>query len=63
MTTSEINTVKYYKDSISDSNISVNVTVNYDSDVIFSIPLDEDNTDYQTILEWVAEGNTITAAD
>ena len=23
-----------------------------------SIPIDEDNTDYQKYLEWVAEGNT-----
>ena len=24
------------------------------------VPIDEDNTDYQEILKWVAEGNTIT---
>ena len=28
-----------------------------------SIPLDEDNTDYQEYLLWVAEGNTAEAAD
>ena len=27
------------------------------------VPLDPDNTDYQAILEWVAEGNTIEDAD
>ena len=27
------------------------------------IPLNEENTDYQTYLEWVAEGNTAEAAD
>jgi len=27
------------------------------------IPLDEDNTDYQKYLEWVAEGNTAEKAD
>jgi len=28
-----------------------------------SVPLDEANTDYQNILTWVAEGNTIEEAD
>ena len=28
-----------------------------------SVPLDPDNTDYQDILKWVEEGNTITPAD
>jgi hypothetical protein len=28
-----------------------------------SVPLDEANTDYQNILEWVADGNTIQEAD
>jgi len=27
------------------------------------IPKDEENTDYQEYLEWVAEGNTAEAAD
>ena len=30
---------------------------------MLSVPLAEDNTDYQNILEWVAEGNTIEPAD
>jgi len=25
-----------------------------------SVPLDEANTDYQAIQEWIAEGNTVT---
>ena len=28
-----------------------------------SVPIAEDNTDYQEILKWVAEGNTIQDAD
>ena len=28
-----------------------------------SVPIAEDNTDYQNILKWVAEGNTIEEAD
>ena len=28
-----------------------------------SIPINEENTDYQEYLEWVAEGNTPQAAD
>jgi len=31
--------------------------------IILSVPLDEDNTDYQNILKWVADGNTIEEAD
>ena len=30
---------------------------------ISSVPLDEANTDYQEILQWVADGNTIQEAD
>tara|TARA_R110002020_G_scaffold475209_1_gene709098 strand:+ start:506 stop:694 length:189 start_codon:yes stop_codon:yes gene_type:complete len=30
---------------------------------IILVPLDEKNTDYQNILQWVADGNTIQGAD
>ena len=40
---------------------NVCVTTN-DGKVLF-VPLDEDNTDYQEYLEWVAEGNTPEPAD
>jgi len=30
---------------------------------LMSIPFNEENTDYQEYLEWVAEGNTAEAAD
>jgi hypothetical protein len=30
---------------------------------IYNVPKDEENSDYQEILQWVAEGNTIQEAD
>ena len=29
------------------------------SDIVKSVPLDEANTDYQAILTWISEGNTV----
>ncbi len=31
--------------------------------IVHHVPLDEANTDYQNILKWVEEGNTIEEAD
>jgi hypothetical protein len=33
------------------------------NNVLYSIPFDPTNTDYQEYLKWVAEGNTPTPAD
>ena len=56
-------TLKYIaRDSV---NISVKVTYPIEGNTtkILSVPLDEENTDYQNILKWVADGNTIHEAD
>ena len=63
METSNIKTAKYYKDSISNQNVSVNVILTDNDNRMYCVPMDENNTDYQVILSWVLEGNTIEAAD
>ena len=54
-----ITKAKYHKDD-NGNNISINATINGKE---WCVPLDEDNTDYQNILQWVADGNTIEEAD
>jgi len=59
-------TIKYNKDIMTDENSCVMVTYPADENGIsqsMSVPLDEKNTDYQNILQWVADGNTIQEAD
>jgi len=53
-------TIKYNKDLITNENCSIQVIC---PDTTLSVPLDPDNTDYQNILKWVEEGNTIEEAD
>jgi hypothetical protein len=56
-------TLKYIaRDSV---NISVKVTYPIEGNTtkILSVPIDNENTDYQNILQWVADGNTIEEAD
>ena len=55
-----IKTAQYYQGSYG-SNQCINVVTQ--DDVYMSVPLDPNNTDYQAIQEWVAEGNTIAEAD
>ena len=57
-----INTVKKNVDPITNEFCSYKVT-QVNSNVVLSVPLDPANADYQEILEWVAEGNTIAEAD
>ena len=42
------------------SNSTIQATIN---DVEVFVPLDNKNSDYQQILKWVEEGNTIEEAD
>tara|TARA_R100000654_G_C2591105_1_gene113310 strand:+ start:276 stop:470 length:195 start_codon:yes stop_codon:yes gene_type:complete len=59
-------TIKYIKDTLTNKNQSIMVTYPANENGIskaMSVPLKEDNTDYQNILAWVAEGNTIAEAD
>lgn len=54
-----ITAATYGKHPITDENICVNAVID---GVKWSVPLDNNNTHYKEILEWVADGNTITAA-
>ena len=39
------------------------VTITYEDNSVCSVPFDNNNTDYQNYLAWVAAGNTAEAAD
>ena len=56
----KIENAKYHKDIISGKNGSINCIINGQH---CSVPMNEENTDYQEILKWVADGNTIEEAD
>ena len=59
-------TIKYNKSPMTGKNCSVQVTYPAASDgsvKSLSVPLIVGNTDYDNILKWVDEGNTIEAAD
>jgi hypothetical protein len=59
MNLENVKTVKYY--AIDGKNVSIQVIDK--NDKCFSVPITNENTDYQNILEWVADGNTIQEAD
>jgi len=56
-------TVKYGKDMFLDKNVCVKIIYTDGSHRELHIPMDNENTDYQKVLEWVADGNTIEEAD
>ena len=57
-----INTVKKNINPITNELCSYQVTF-VNSNRVLSVPINTENTDYETIQEWVAEGNTIEEAD
>ena len=59
MNLKNVKSVKYY--AIDGKNVSIKVIDK--NDKCFSVPITNENTDYQAIQEWVAEGNTIQEAD
>ena len=46
-----------------DNQLSSYLVTTDNDNVRITVPIAEDNTDYQNILEWVADGNTIEEAD
>jgi len=40
-------------------NVFCSYQVTYDNGKVLSVPLDEANTDYQAIQEWISAGNTV----
>ena len=62
-----IQSAKYRKETFKNKDgstetkkVMIDATIN---GIEMSVPIAKDNTDYQNILEWVADGNTITEAD
>ena len=55
-----IASAKYHKDVSTDTNTSIEATINGKT---YIVPMDADNTHYQAIQEWVADGNTIEESD
>ena len=47
------------KNYFTDRFISYQVVLTSDSTLNISVPLDEANTDYQEIQQWISEGNTV----
>jgi hypothetical protein len=54
-----ITNAKYIKDR-DGNNTAIEATID---GIVWGVPLAPDNTHYQAIQEWVAEGNTIAEAD
>ena len=58
----EIKTVKKLKDNLTNEEFKILLVTDINNQK-HSVPMDNDNTDYQEIQKWVADGNTIQEAD
>ena len=59
----KIMNIKSVKKNVLDGKLASYRVIKKNSNLVYSVPLDPANTDYQAIQEWVAEGNTIAEAD
>jgi len=62
--------IKYEKSLVTGKDVSVKVIFSTTKDAdgndtwkFLSIPMDEHNTEYQAILKWVADGNTVEESE
>lgn len=55
--------IKTVKKNVIDEQVVSYQLTQQDSKLVLSVPLDEENTDFQAIQEWVAAGNTIEDAE
>jgi hypothetical protein len=55
-----VTAAQYQTGFVGNDNVSIKATI--DGQVCY-VPINTENTDYQAIQEWVAEGNTIAEAD
>mgnify|MGYP001411379065 FL=1 len=59
----KITSAKYYANAVDASAEPIMIKVNYENSPSRDVPTDPTNTDYMDLQAWVAEGNSIQAAD
>ena len=55
-----ISSAQYQKNKDDNQNVAISAVIDGQT---WSVPLDPNNTDFQAVQEWVADGNTIEEAD
>ena len=59
----KIKSAKYYANAVDASAEPIMIKVNYENSPSRDVPTDPTNTDYINLQAWVADGNSIQAAD